>query len=163
MKALTQAVSQGNALLQGRSPRERVLVYVCVVAWGIGLLYWLVWQPASRYAREAVREYYRTQAQLARLDQYAQTWGTQAKDTVTEDSPLATIVSETARTRAIPLNRVEAADDGSVFAAVDGAAFEKLVEWIYALEGRYRIRVVQFDADRLNDTAVAVRIRFEKR
>ena len=130
--------------MDGRTPRERLLI----AAVGALLLVWaafaMVWQPLLAHRATLEADILRTDQLLARVRRLPPSSGTAP---VTDDRPLSVIATTTAGDIGLEVRRLQPQGD-AVQVVVDEAPFDFVLLWIAALERDHGLRLTDLTLTR---------------
>lgn len=142
------------------APRERLLVWACLAALGVALLYALagsLWTFRSdaldRYARE------RGDLEWMQLNQGAALAAFRAGGGASAARTEISTISAAAQEFALPLRRVQPEASG-ISVQVEAQPFEKVIRWTSALELRQGVEIVNARIDRYESGVVNARFTF---
>lgn len=140
----------------GLQPREQQLVTIASAVAGLGLFYWLIWQPVHNHHQRQQQALSLAQQQLAQLQQ-ALPQLRQSGTATRSGGSLAQIVSNSARQHGIQVSRMQPQNE-QLQLVLEDASFEKLLQWLYQLQEQHGVNLVNLDLSETGKSGI-VRVR----
>ena len=144
-----------------RSPREKMLLLVAAILFGVTAVFYFIISPAVAW-REAGATSKAQAISTYEMVREAASLGAQATPTTSTqpDTPIRNTLIQSAREHSITLNFVNLRPDGNVEASVEAVNPEALFGWLGNLDGANGIRVLTADIARERTDNELVRAQF---
>ncbi|MBZ9613021.1 type II secretion system protein GspM [Rheinheimera maricola] len=123
--------------------REQRLVGSAAVVVVVGMFYWLLWQPLHQAGDAQQQKLQAAQRQLSQLQQLLPQLSA-AGPAVSRNESLPQIISNSARSNAISVSRMQPSND-QLTLVLDDVSFERLLGWLHALQYQHGVKLVSLD------------------
>jgi general secretion pathway protein M len=128
-----------TAFWMARTLRERVLIMFLGLVSATYLLFVAIWQPLHRHRTtltDDIARYARAATALSAIPN-----GSVAPPAVSADTPLPSIITDTAATFQLTIRRLQPSE-GTADITLEDAPFDAVLLWIDALERDYGLRII---------------------
>ncbi|MBK8971621.1 MAG: type II secretion system protein M [Hahellaceae bacterium] len=157
---LNGVLKKASGWFHGLSHRDQLAVKALAAAVAVFLLYAMVWQPAADFRNQSKKQaesayddlkWMRENEGLAR-----QLGGGSGgnKITLTEGQSLLSVVSASARTQNIELQRFEPKGDDKMNIWLDKVEFNRMMLWLENLNKTTGVSVEQISVDKTNEPGI---------
>jgi general secretion pathway protein M len=128
-----------SAFWMARTPRERILIAALGLFLAVYAAFVAVWQPLHRHRAtltDDIAHYARAATALSAIPT-----GSVALPALSTDTPLPSIITDTAATFQLTIRRLQPTD-GTADITLEDASFDAVLLWIDALERDYGLRII---------------------
>lgn len=137
------------------SGRDRIALKVLAVVLAVLLGYFLAWQPAFQFMRDAEAEVERSEQLLALVKQNRTILASlsagraaQGKGKVLDSQQLVSSVTNMAKRHDVALKRFEPGGERQIKVWIDDASFDKMMAWLKALDSSLQVYVEQISVEK---------------
>lgn len=141
------------AWFESLAPRERITLAVGAVLLTLMLAWFLVVEPLADERSELTQRIRAQERGVAWMEAAVKTLGeapgSRRGNVERDDRSLLALVDETVRTHnlAAALRRAEPDTSGAVRLWFEGVSFDRLIEWMVAMDSNYGVSVTEFGAE----------------
>ena len=153
MKQLQQKVA---IWWHGLQQREQRLVTAAALTLLVGMVYWLIWQPALQGRAEQQQRLQAAERQLAQLQALMPQLNT-TNNARRSGGSIAQIIGDSARNSGIRVSRMQPQND-QLTLVLEDVSFDALLTWLHALQYQHGVILVSLDLA-ATDTSGLVRVR----
>jgi len=137
------------------SGRDRVALNTLAVVLFFVLSYYLLWQPAHQYMRDAESDIARSEQLLVLVRQnrsvlasMAKSGAQQGKRSSLDSQQLVSSVTNLAKRHGVTLKRFEPGGEREIKVWIDDASFDKIMLWLKALGSSLQVTVEQISVEK---------------
>jgi general secretion pathway protein M len=124
--------------------REQKLVAGMAIVLLIGVFYWLLWQPLHQANVAQQQKVQLAQRQLTELQQLLPQLQAAGSSTDRSGGSLAQIISNSARTAAISVSRMQPQNE-QLTLVLEDVSFDQLLAWLHTLHYQHGVSLVNLD------------------